>query len=112
MTKFKDLPGGNAYEGAFIHRVIQPVENSFGENPAKLVEAAKAIGGKQVDLGDVAVEIPAFEGVPIVYILWGACEFPASATVLFDESASGFLPTEDLAVLAELTTYRLTNISN
>jgi hypothetical protein len=27
--------------------------------------------------------------------------------VLFDESASHFLPTEDLAVLAEITTIRL-----
>jgi len=39
--------------------------------------------------------------------LWEKGEFPASANVLFDESASHFLPTEDLAVLAEITTSRL-----
>jgi hypothetical protein len=52
------------------------------------------------------VEIPVLE-IPIVYILWRTSEFPASATTLFDASASHYLPTEDLAVLAELTTIRL-----
>jgi len=58
-------------------------------------------------LGDAAAEVCALESVPIIYILWAAGEFAASATVLFDESASSFLPTEDLEVLGELTTYRL-----
>jgi hypothetical protein len=107
LTKFKDLPGGYAYEGAFIHRTIEPVEEAFGEKPTRLIEAAKALGGKSLNLGDASVEVPALEGVPITYILWASGEFEASATVLFDESASSFLPTEDLAVLGELTTYRL-----
>ncbi|TRO46900.1 DUF3786 domain-containing protein, partial [Candidatus Bathyarchaeota archaeon] len=29
LVKFKDLPGGYAYEGAFIKRAIQPVEHVF-----------------------------------------------------------------------------------
>ena len=107
LTKFKDLPGGHAYEGAFIQRAIEPIGEAFGENPAGLIEAAKVLGGKSLNLGDASVEVPALEGVPITYILWASGEFEASATVLFDQSASSFLPTEDLAVLGELTTYRL-----
>jgi hypothetical protein len=42
-----------------------------------------------------------------VYIVWKADEFSATASVLFDQSASEYLPTEDLAVLGELTTARL-----
>ncbi len=107
LVKFKDLPGGYAYERAFLQRVVNPIAQVFGENPQELVEAAKLLKGKQLTLGDVSVEIPALEGIPIVYILWGKTEFPATANVLFDESAGSFLPTEDLAVLAELTTSRL-----
>jgi hypothetical protein len=107
LVKFKDLPGGYAYERAFLQRVVNPIAQAFGEKPQELLEAAMLLKGKQLALGDISVEIPALEGIPIVYIVWGKTEFPATASVLFDESADNFLPTEDLAVLAELTTSRL-----
>jgi hypothetical protein len=47
-----------------------------------------------------------------VYILWAEAEFPASTTVLFDQSANSYLPTEDLGVLAELTSSRLVKAKN
>ena len=107
LVKFKDLPGGYAYEHAFIQRAVNPIAQVFGNNPAELAEAAKLLKGKRLDYGHSSVEIPALEGIPIVYILWAAQEFSASANVLFDESASCFLSTEGLAGLGELTTHRL-----
>jgi hypothetical protein len=107
LVKYKDLPGGYAYEKAFVQRAVQPIAQVFGDKPEEIVEAAKRLGGKRVNFGDVAVEVPALEGVPLVYILWAAGEFPASASVLFDESASRFLDTEALAGLGEITTSRL-----
>jgi hypothetical protein len=112
LVKFKDLPGGNAYEKAFAQRAVYPIAQVFGDNPEELVEAGKHLGGKRVNFGDVAVEISALEGLPLVYLLWAAGEFPASASVLFDESASCFLPTEDLACLGEITTGRLIQINS
>lgn len=106
LVKFRDLPGGYAYEKAFVERAVQPVAAVFGEKPESLVEAAKLLNGVALTYGDESVEIPALD-IRMVYILWKKDEFPASATVLFDESASLYLPTEDLAVLAELTTVRL-----
>jgi hypothetical protein len=107
LVKFKDLPGGYAYEHAFTQRAVDPIAQAFGTNPAGLAEAAKLFGGKRLDHGDISVEIPSLEGIPIVYILWAAHEFSATATMLFDESASCFLDTEGLAGLGELTTRRL-----
>jgi hypothetical protein len=107
LLKFRDLPGGHTYEAAFVQRAIKPIERTFGDKTATLVEAAKPLDGFELGYGDSSVEIPALKGIPIVYILWGRDEFPASATALFDESASSYLPTEDLAVLGELTTQRL-----
>ena len=107
LVKFRDLPSGHAYEAAFVQRAIKPIERTFSDKTATLVEAAKPLGGTELRYGDASVEIPALKGIPIVYILWGRDEFPASATALFDESASSYLPTEDLAVLGELTTQRL-----
>ena len=107
LVKFKDLPGGYAYEHAFTQRAVNPIAQAFDNNPAELEEAAKLFGGKRVNYGDMSVEIPALEGIPIVYVLWVTPEFPASANLLFDESSSCFLDTEALSGLGELTTHRL-----
>ncbi len=107
LVKFRDIPGGYAYEGAFINRAIKPVEGVFGENPKMLLEAAKRLGGKPLSQGDASVEIVALKGIPLTIILYGAGEFGASASLLYDESASKYLPTEDLAVLGEITASRL-----
>jgi len=107
LVKYKDIPGGYAYEIAFNTRAIQPIEKFFGEKPDELLKASRLLGGKPLELGDVSVEISALKGIPLTYILWGAEEFPATANILFDESASSYLPTEDLAVLGEITTLRL-----
>jgi len=107
LVKYGDLPGGHAYEKAFVNRAVQPIADAFGESPTELIKAAKMLGGIALDVGDAAVDIPTFQGISLVYILWQKSEFPASVTVLYDESASHYLPTEDLAVIAELTTSRL-----
>jgi hypothetical protein len=107
LVKFKDLPGGYAYEHTFTQRAVNPIAQAFGSNPAELSEVAKLFCGKKMNYGDLSVEIPALEGIPIVYILWATSEFPASANLLFDESASCFLDTESLSGLGELTTHRI-----
>jgi hypothetical protein len=108
LIKFKDIPGGHAYEGAFVERAICPVAEYFGEKPEDLPRAAKLLGGKNLSLGEVSAEIEGLKGIPLTYILWAAdSEFSASANILYDESASSYLPTEDLGVLGELTTARL-----
>jgi len=112
LIKFNKLQGGYAYEKTFNTRVTQPIVKAFGKEPADLLKAAKILGGTQLKYGDYSIRIPTIDGIPIVYILWAETEFPASTTVLFDQSANSYLPTEDLAVLAELTTSRLIRAKN
>ena len=112
LIKFNKLQGGYAYERAFNARALQPVAKAFGKKPADLLEAGKKLGGVPLEYGDCSIQVPAIEGVPIVYILWAETEFPASTTVLFDQSANSYLPTEDLAVLTELTSSRLVKAKN
>lgn len=107
MMKFASLPGGQAYERAFVLRAVQPIAHEFGSNPEKLLECARRFGGVTRAYGDCAVELPSLPCIPLVVILWRESEFPAQASILFDKSASCYLPTEDLAVLGELTAFRL-----
>jgi hypothetical protein len=106
-VKFAVLPGGYAYEKAFLLRAVQPVAEAFGNEPERLVECAKRFGGFALTFGDCSVEIPALPHLPLTVIVWRRSEFPAQANILYDQTANNYLPTEDLAVLGELTTSRL-----
>jgi hypothetical protein len=110
LVKFADLPGGQAYERAFLKRAVQPIAEAFGEEPEMLVECAEQFGGFALSFGDFSVEVPALPHLPLTIILWRKSEFPATATILYDQKASDYLPTEDLAVLGELTTARLQQV--
>lgn len=106
QVKFRAFPGGIAYENAFNRKVVEPIARTFSCSEG-FIEAALMLGGRQLDIGQASVKIPAFNHVPITYILWLDDDFPASANVLFDETANNYLNAEGLANLAELTTWRL-----
>lgn len=108
LISFSQLPGGQAYKNAFIRRAVQPIEKAFGSNAQLLLRAVSFFDCERLGFGDCAVKIPALPLVPIVVILYGASsEFPASASMLFDSSASSFGSTEQLAMLGELASMRL-----
>ncbi len=107
LVKFKDFPGGYAYENAFFRRAVEPIAKTFGRNPDQLIQAGQLLGGKTLEYGQSSVEISALHGIPITYILWTDEELPPSANILFDDTAGNYLNVEDLAGLTELTTWRL-----
>lgn len=107
LVKFADLDGGYAYEAAFTNRAIKPLAEKFGDIPEELVACAERFGGRELPFGDCSVEVPALPCIPLTIILWRRCEFPAEANILYDKTANNYLPTEDLAVLGELTVARL-----
>ena len=107
LVKFKDFPGGIAYENAFVRKGVDPIMHGFSGDPEGLVEVASILGGKRLEFGRISVEIPALHSVPLTYILWVDEDLPPSANVLFDESACGYLNVEGLSNLTELTTWRL-----
>jgi hypothetical protein len=112
LVRFADLPGGYAYEGAFVQRAVSPITDAFGNDSEMLVKAGEILNGIRLHYGDTSVEVPALPRIPLTYILWsGGDELRPSASVLFDASASNYLPTEDLAGLAELTTRRLEQVN-
>ncbi|HZK17825.1 MAG TPA: DUF3786 domain-containing protein [Clostridia bacterium] len=112
LISFKELDNGFLYIGPFTNRAIVPLVKIFGDEPARMVSAAKKIGGKEIDLGDVAVTIPAFPLLPVTCVIWeGDDEFPASGNILFDGSAGTHLATEDFAFLAGMLVFKLRSLS-
>jgi hypothetical protein len=107
---FSQMPGAELYLGNFRARSADRIGRAFGQEPAQLVGAARALGGVETDLGDAGVRLEALPRVPVQILVWGGDdEFPASGDVLFDASVTDYLPLEDVIVTAEKVATRLCN---
>ena len=99
-VSFRELPDGMFYQQAFGQRSLVPLEGKFGHDRAAFERAATALGGEKLDLADSSFRFDALPRVPLAALLWtGDEEFPPAVQILFDASAGGYLPTEDLAMV-------------
>ena len=105
---FRQVPEGGFYWSAFVSRAKKPLLETFGHDLELYAKVAQTLGGEPQPLGDAAARFLAFPRVPVTHILWGGDEeFPPEANILFDETISGYFPTEDIAALAGASVYRL-----
>jgi hypothetical protein len=105
---YGDIPSCMHYEPVFAKRVLKPLQNAFGYDKYAFLEAGRALGGKEEAYGDASFTLFAFPKVPITFILWqGDEEFPPSVKALFDPSIIGYLPLEDIVVIAKLAASRI-----
>ena len=112
-TSFAEIPGGAFYHPVFLQRCKAPLVKHFGQDPQKLMAAAEEVRGESFPLGDIGVRVPAFPRVNLGLVLWmGDEEFPPEGNVLFDSSVAGYLPVEDVVILAETVVWKLIKKKN
>ena len=106
---FAEISGGTFYHPVFLQRCKAPLVRHLGGEPQWLLSlAAEEVGGESLALGDAGVKIPIFPRVALGMILWrGDAEFPPDGNVLFDSSITGYLPVEDIVILAETVVWKL-----
>jgi hypothetical protein len=108
LITYKELQEGINYYPTFFKRAVEPVINSFKDEPERLPETAAALGGRKTDYGDIAVTFEAFAKVPLTIVLWhGDEEFPPEGNILFDSTIADYLPTEDITILCEKIAWKL-----
>lgn len=124
LLKARDIPftgelvaGNEIAGGDFFFRGLHAlptdeIEETFGNNTQGFMFTGVMLGGKKVDFGDAAIEIPALPRIPLTYVLWaGDEEFPARVSILFDKTAGQHLPLDVLLTLIHLTTNLLCAIA-
>ncbi|MFZ5451397.1 MAG: DUF3786 domain-containing protein [Thermodesulfobacteriota bacterium] len=105
---FRNVPEGGFYWSAFVSRAKKPLLETFGQDLDLYREVAATLGGAPRELGDASATFMAFPLVPVTHVLWhGDEEFPPEANILFDDTISSHLSTEDVAALAGSSVYRL-----
>ena len=105
---YRDLPGARYHEPAFAAEVETPLSRGLEGRLEELRDWALRKARRAEVPGDVAAVWEVLPRLPLLVIFNDRDEeFPASARVLFDVTAPGYLPTEDLSVLAEMAAWRL-----
>ena len=108
VITFRELPEGASYFPNFSQRAIRPILDNFGQEPRQLLDAALKLGGHKADYGDASVTINAFSRLAITLVLWqGDDEFAPRGSILFSNTISDYLSTEDITVLCETIAWRL-----
>ena len=105
---FRELPGGRGFDPAFQQHASQPLARAFGHDAEGFIKAAAALGGERLTFGSASFLFRIFPRQRVAVVLDLADEeFPAWVNILFDGTASHYLPTEDWAVVGELLSSRL-----
>ncbi len=105
---YRDLPGARYHESSYVAEVEGPLSRGLAGHLERLRGWAQRNARVLGLPGDVSMAWEVLPRVPLLVIFNEADEeFPASARVLFDVSASAYLPTEVLSTLAEMAVERL-----
>jgi hypothetical protein len=106
---FRELPGGAFYSQAYQGYSGDSLARTYQDAPALFRTAARTLGGVWIEgLSAQAFAFSPLPNVRLAALFWaGDEEFPARAAVLFDASASHYMPTDGLALLGAGLTRRI-----
>jgi len=109
-VSFADLPGGRMYNQAFQGYSGDVLRNSISQSQGleTFKTACQALGGQPLEIGSASFTFQALPRVPLLITFWlGDEDFPSSCKVLFDSSATHYLPIDGCAILGSQLTGKI-----
>ena len=107
----KDLRGGEMFFRGPHLFPVKPLEDKFGNDGDRFLQAAEKFGGTNVPGGDVSFQVMALPRIPIQVLLWLADDdFPARITFLFDATIEEHLPLDVIFGLVSELCFRLEEV--
>ena len=107
-VSFADLPDGRMYSAAFQGYSGDEVVKTFGLNLDSFREACLLADGREANLASASFIFQPLPHVPLMITYWlGDEDFSSSCKILFDASASHYLPIDACAILGSMLVHRL-----
>lgn len=104
LTPAESLPGGQFFFRGPHELSTRKLEEVFGQCPERLYQVMDEFGAKRCEFGDASIRLYVLPRIPLTIVIWrGDEEFPARASVLFDQTAAAQLPLDALWMAANLT---------
>ena len=126
-VSFAELPDGRMYNAAFqgysgdeIVKRFEHMEQDARSVPPERItnplDAFKQVclscGGESVEIGTASFVFQALPRVPLMATYWlGDEDFPSSCKILFDASASHYLPIDACAICGSMLAHKLIAVS-
>jgi len=105
---FANIPSARAYAGVYQQRVIARLCATAGRDAESLLAGSKALNGRTVGGGDLAMDFDMFPRLSVRLIWHGPDEeFAPSATLLLPANIESYFCIEDIVVLSERLVSRL-----
>lgn len=102
-VSFAELPDGRMYNQAFQGYTGNELVKVFSLDVNAFKSACQKSGGVATPIGDAAYIYYALPRLPMLVNFWcGDEEFPSTCKILFDSSASHYLPTDVIAILGSM----------
>ena len=103
LVKAEALPSGQFFFRGLHSLPTEKLERAFGKHPERLRQAAEKFDAKRCEFGDVSIQLYVLPRIPLTLVVWGRCdEFPARASILFDQTAAAHMPLDALLAAANL----------
>jgi hypothetical protein len=97
---YRELPGGLFYANAFHGYAEIRLAQGFNGDVEKFRQAARQLQGGQLTFGDASFEFLAMPRISVGAVYWmGDEDLASNATILFDQAASHYLPTDAIGAL-------------
>jgi len=110
---FSELPDGRFYNQAFQGYTGTELVRHFQDDEGAFEMAAESLNGAKQTLGSASYSFQVLPRVNLLVVFWkGDEDFPSSFQLLFDASASNYLPTDGYAILGSTLTRFLIKASN
>ena len=114
LVAFRGLPEGMFYAVAFRdfadNRLTKALDK-VGEEAFH--RAAAQLGGQPLDIGSTGYVFDALPRLKVAAVYWmGDEELPSRASILFEDTAPHYMPTEGLAILGKQLVAMLINLSD
>jgi len=108
---FSELPNGRFYAQAFQGYTGNELGRAIANDQSGFEKAAESLGGVHQPLADASYAFQALPRAPVLIACWkGDEDFPSNYQVLFDGSASHYLPTDAYAILGSTLIHRLLGV--
>jgi len=112
-VSFADLPDGRLYNTAYQAYSGDVIVKSFGSDLPAFGSVCLKAGGRPVEIGSASFMIQAFPNLPMLVTYWlGDEDFPSSCKILFDSSATHYLPIDGCAITGSLLTKKLCSLKS